>query len=290
MFENFAKKLIDTSGATINLMKGGQGYPLLLLHGYPQTHVMWHKIAPNLAKNFTVVIPDLRGYGDSSKPEGGTNHINYSKRAMAQDQVEVMFKLGYEEFCVIGHDRGGRVAHRMALDYPNRVKKLAVLDIVPTYKMYATTNKEFATVYYHWFFLIQPYDFPETLIGSNPEYWVRKALETWSRNNMSAFSPAVVAEYIRCFSNPKTIYATCEDYRAAATIDLVHDEADINQKVTSPLLALWGGKGFVGRNYNVLEIWRERAVNVGGKALPCAHFPAEEVPEETYQALIEFLV
>ncbi|MFB2981038.1 alpha/beta fold hydrolase [Microseira sp. BLCC-F43] len=290
MFDNFEKSLIDTSGATINLVKGGKGFPLLLLHGYPQTHLMWHKIAPLLARDFTIIVPDLRGYGDSSKPEGGTNHINYSKRAMAQDQVEVMSKLGYEEFYLVGHDRGGRVAHRMALDHPNRVKKLAVLDIVPTYKMYATTNKEFATAYYHWFFLIQPYDLPETLIGSNPEYWLSKALEAWSRNNLSAFPPEILGEYLRCFSNPETIHATCEDYRAAATIDLIHDEADMNQKIACPLLALWGGKGFVGRSYDVQESWRERASNVRGKALPCAHFPAEEVPEETYQALYEFLV
>ena len=290
MFDNFEKSLINTSGATINLVKGGEGFPLLLLHGYPQTHLMWHKIAPLLARDFTVVLPDLRGYGDSSKPEGGTDHINYSKRAMAQDQVEVISKLGYEEFYLVGHDRGGRVAHRMALDHPQRVKKLALLDIVPTYKMYATTNKEFATAYYHWFFLIQPYNLPETLIGSNPEYWVRKALQQWSGNNLAAFPPEVMAEYLRCFSNPETIYATCEDYRAAATIDLVHDEADMNQKITCPLLALWGAKGFVGRSYDVLETWRERASNVSGKALSCAHFPAEEVPEETYQALNEFLV
>lgn len=290
MFDNFEKSLIDTSGATINLVKGGQGFPLLLLHGYPQTHLMWHKIAPFLAKNFTVIAADLRGYGDSSKPEGGKDHINYSKRAIAQDQVEVMSKLGYEEFYLVGHDRGGRVAHRMALDHPNRVKKLAVLDIVPTYEMYATTNKEFATAYYHWFFLIQPYDLPETLIGSNPEYWVRKALGQWSGNNLSAFPPEILAEYVRCFSSPETIHATCEDYRAAATIDLVHDEADMNNKITCPLLALWGEKSIVGRNYEVVETWRERAINVQGKALPCAHFPAEEVPEETYKALYEFLV
>lgn len=290
MFNNFEKAAINTRGATINLVKGGEGFPLLLLHGYPQTHLMWHKIAPFLAKDFTIIMPDLRGYGDSSKPEGGTDHINYSKRAMGQDQVEIMSTLGYEEFYLVGHDRGARVAHRMALDYPNRVKKLAVLDIVPTYKMYATTNQEFATAYYHWFFLIQPYDLPETLIGSNPEYWVRKALEAWSRNNLSAFPPEILGEYVRCFSNPETIYATCEDYRAAATIDLLHDEADMNQKIACPVLALWGGKGFVGRSYDVLESWRERASKVSGKALPCAHFPAEEVPEATYKALYDFLV
>jgi haloacetate dehalogenase len=250
---------------------------------------MWHKIAPRLAEDFTVVAPDLRGYGDSSKPEDGPDHYNYSKRAMAQDLAEVMDKLGYQEFFVAGHDRGGRVAHRMALDHPQRVKKLAVLDIAPTYKMYMSTDKAFATAYYHWFFLIQPYDLPERLIGSQPEYYLRRCLASWSADP-AAFAPEAVAEYIRCFSNPATIHASCEDYRAASTIDLQHDEADMDQKVACPLLALWSERGVVGRRYNVLETWRERANDVRGKALPGGHFLPEEAPEETYEALREFLV
>lgn len=288
LFPNFEQTTIDTSGATINLVKGGNGFPLLLLHGYPQTHTMWHNIAPHLAKNFTVVATDLRGYGDSSKPDGGLNHINYSKRAMAQDQVEVMLQLGYEEFYVVGHDRGARVSHRMALDHPHRVKKLILLDIAPTYKMYATTDQEFATVYYHWFFLIQPYDLPETLIGTNPEYYLRKCLERWGKD-FSAFSAEALAEYIRCFSDPSVIHATCEDYRAAATIDLEHDQLDMEQKITCPILVLWGGKGIIGRKYEVLEAWRERGNDVRGYALPCGHFLPEEAPEETYQAIYQFL-
>ena len=289
MFETFEQTQINTSGASIHLVKGGNGFPLLLLHGYPETHLMWHKIAPRLAQEFTVVVPDLRGYGDSSKPKGDPDHYNYSKRAMAQDMVEVMSRLGFEEFFVVGHDRGARVGHRMALDHAQRVKKLAVLDIAPTYKMYMTADKTFATVYYHWFFLIQPYDLPERLIGSQPEYYLRSCLTRWSAD-AAAFPPEVVKEYVRCFSDPATIHATCEDYRAAATIDLLHDEADMNQKVICPLLALWSEKGFVGHKYDVLETWRERASNVRGGALPGGHFIPEESPEETYRALREFLV
>jgi haloacetate dehalogenase len=288
MFENFEQQTIETSGATINLVKGGQGYPLLLMHGYPQTHVIWHKVAPRLAEKFSLVIPDLRGYGDSSKPEGGPDHINYSKRAMALDQVEVMTQLGYDEFFVVGHDRGARAGHRMALDHPAKVKKLAVLDIAPTYKMYTTTDMEFATAYYHWFFLIQPYDFPERLIGSDPEYYIRTKLGRWSADP-TVFTPEVMAEYIRCFSNPATIHATCEDYRAAASIDLRHDEADMDQKVQCPLLALWGSKGVVARKYDVLATWRERAENVSGHAIPCGHHLPEELPGETLEALLAFL-
>ena len=288
MFAQFQRLQLTTSSATINLLKGGNGYPILLLHGYPQTHVMWHKVAPHLAQDFTVVVSDLRGYGDSSKPEAEADHASYAKRVMAQDQVEVMQQLGYPEFYVVGHDRGARVAHRMALDYPQRIKKLAVLDIVPTYELYATTDQEFATAYYHWFFLIQPHPLPETLIGANSEYFLRTCLERWSKN-FSAFTPEALAEYIRCFSQPETIHATCEDYRAAASIDLVHDQADLNQKIMCPLLILWGSQGIIGRKYNVLEMWRTRAKNVIGEAIASGHFLPEEAPEATYQALYKFL-
>jgi haloacetate dehalogenase len=288
MFETFKQTQINTSGASIHLVKGGNGFPLLLLHGYPETHLMWHKIAPRLAQDFTVVVPDLRGYGDSSKPKSDPEHYNYSKRAMAQDMVEVMSQLGHDEFFVVGHDRGARVGHRLALDHARRVRKLAVLDIAPTYKMYMTADKAFATTYYHWFFLIQPYDLPERLIGSQPEFYLRSCLARWS-SDAAAFTPESVEEYVRCFSNPATIRATCEDYRASATIDLLHDEADISQKVMCPLLALWSEKGFVGHKYDVLETWRERANNVQGGALPGGHFIPEEAPDETYRALREFL-
>lgn len=287
MFEGFDRRRVTAAGAEINLVIGGNGPPLLLLHGYPQTHVLWHKIAPRLAEDFAVVAPDLRGYGDSSKPASDPRHETYSKRATAQDLVEVMATLGFDAFFVAGHDRGGRVGHRMALDHPARVRKLAVLDIVPTYKIFAEADKAMATAYYHWFFLIQPDGLPERLIGNDPEYYLRHKLAHWGRDE-SAFTPEAVAEYVRCFSDPATIHASCEDYRAAAGIDLEHDEADMDKKVTCPLLALWGGKGFVNRHYDVLAAWRERAADVRGQAIDCGHFLPEEKPNETYAALAAF--
>lgn len=289
MFADFEAFNLKTSGAEINGVKKGNGPPLLLLHGYPQTHVIWHKIAPALAERFTVIATDLRGYGDSSKPEGGKNHEGYAKRVMARDQVEVMKQLGFEYFYVAGHDRGGRVAHRMALDYPGQVAKLAVLDIAPTYTMYTQTDFEFARAYYHWFFLIQPYDIPERLIGADAEYWMRSKLGQWGRDP-KAITPQAFAEYLRCFGNPAVIHASCEDYRASAGIDLEHDEADLDHHLTCPLLALWGEKGFVGRKYDVIKTWQERAIDVQGYGIPCGHYLPEEAPEITLDALIKFFV
>jgi haloacetate dehalogenase len=288
MFEGFERVQIKTTGAAINVLKGGKGQPVLLLHGYPQTHVMWHKIAPRLAQDFSLVLPDLRGYGDSSKPPEGENHFGYSKRATAQDQVEVMEQLGFKQFAVVGHDRGGRVAHRMALDHADRVTKLAVLDIAPTHKLYSNVSKAFATFYYHWFFLIQPAPIPETLIGNSAEFYLNSLLGI-GRLKPHAITSEAFAEYLRCFRDPATIHATCEDYRAAASIDLEHDEADMSRKVTCPTLALWGEKGVMHRMYDVVAVWRERAVNVSGKPLPCGHFLAEEAPEETLTELQHFL-
>ena len=289
MFEDFERREIQTSGTTINLMKGGDGPPLLLLHGYPQTHLMWHKIASRLAQDFTVVAPDLRGYGDSGKPQGDPEHLNYAKRSMAQDQVEVMQQLGFESFLLVGHDRGARVSHRLTKDHPQRVRKLAVLDIIPTHRMFQIVNKEMATSTYHWFFLIQPYDFPEKMIGAAPEYFVRRGFER-AKNADEIFPPEVVAEYVRCFRDPATIHGTCEDYRAGASIDLVHDEADFDEKVGCPLFVLWSATGYVGRTEDVLQVWRNYAADVRGHSLPCGHFLAEEMPDETYSALKTFLL
>ena len=289
MFEGFEQTRIQTGGAAINLVYGGQGPPVLLFHGYPQTHVMWHRIAPALAERFTVVVPDLRGYGDSSKPPAGDDHSGYSKRALAADGVEVMEALGFGRFAVVGHDRGARVGHRMALDYPERVTKLAALDIVPTHKVFATVDKDLAIAYYHWFFLSQPYDLPETLIGADPIYYLHKKLGQWG-TGLEKFDPEALAEYERCFSDPATIHASCEDYRAAATIDLVHDETDFgNHKISCPLLLLWGGKAAMEKLYDVPETWRDYAGDIRGRPVDAGHFLAEEKPEEVQEELVTFL-
>jgi haloacetate dehalogenase len=287
MFEGFAKERIQTSGAIIQARRGGSGPPLLLLHGYPQTHVMWHAVAPRLAEEFTVVAADLRGYGDSSKPPGDPEHARYSKREMAEDQVELMQKLGFDSFLVAGHDRGGRVAHRMALDHPKRVRKLAVLDIVPTRKMFASFDQYLATVYFHWFFLIQPAPFPERLLGAEAEYFIRSRFAGLSSGGKPLAEEAI-AEYVRCFQDPAAIHGSCEDYRAAATIDLVHDEADLAKRIACPLLVLWGGKGRIAQKFDVLDTWRDRANDLRGRALPCGHYLPEEAPEETLAELRAF--
>lgn len=287
MFEGFESFSLPANGTTIHGVRAGSGPPLLLLHGYPQTHVIWHKIAPALAQKFTVTVTDLRGYGDSGKPDGGPAHEHYSKRVMAADQAAVMQQLGFEQFDVAGHDRGGRVAHRMALDHPERVRRIAVLDIAPTYTMYMTTDMEFARAYYHWFFLIQPFDVPERLIGADVDYWMRSKLAQWGRDE-AAITPEAFAEYVRCYRDPAAIHASCEDYRASAGVDLTHDEADLGRKITAPLLVLWGEKGFVGRKYDLVAVWREWAEDVRGQGLPCGHYLPEEAPEETLQALLAF--
>ena len=285
LFPGFESREIETSGATIHTLRGGSGPPLLLLHGYPQTHAEWHKITPELAKHFTVVLTDLRGYGDSSKPPDGENHAGYSKRAMALDQIEVMRALGYERFAVAGHDRGARVAWRMCVEHPERITRAAVMDIVPL--PYSMVTREFATQYFHWFFLIQPAPFPETLIGNNAEFYLRSRFLR-PTGGTNAFTPEAMTEYLRCFKDPAAIHATCEDYRAGATIDIEHAAQDGAKRVTCPLLVLWGERGTVGRLYDVMKIWREHAVNVTGKSFPAGHFLPEEVPSETLEALLSF--
>jgi haloacetate dehalogenase len=285
-FPGFEPFRIETSGATINGVKGGKGPPVLLLHGWPQTLAEWHVVAPLLAKDFTVIATDLRGYGDSSKPADGTNHSGYSKREMARDQVEVMEKLGHTRFALVGHDRGGRVAHRLTIDHAEHVTRLAVLDIVPTLKVYSSVTKQLATAYYHWFFLIQPAPFPETLINSNAEFFLRRMFGGMIGKTMPQ---EIYEEYLRAFKNPATIHAMCEDYRAAAGIDLEHDEADLANKIKCPVLTLWGAKGAMHSLFDVMATWRERATNVSGKAVPGGHWLPEEIPQEIYQELRTFL-
>lgn len=288
LFREFESRRLRVNDTEIFLRRGGSGPPLLLLHGYPQTHAMWQPVASRLAERFTVVCPDLRGYGDSGKPPSDEDHAPYSKRVMAADQVAVMEVLGFRHFQVVGHDRGARVAHRMALDHPDAVEWLAVLDIVPTRDVFESADQHLATAYYHWFFLIQSHGLPEHMIGLDPEFYLRDKLHRWSRVP-DAFNEEAVQEYLRCFRDPATIHATCEDYRAAATIDLAHDRADEERRVECPLLALWGSEGVVGQMYDVPGVWRRRARDVTGHALPCGHFVVEEAPDGTLAALERFL-
>ncbi len=285
---SFRAQTVATSQVPIHVRVAGTGPALLLLHGFPQTGAMWHRVAPALAKDHTVVVADLRGYGASGKPSGKPGGELYSKRVMAQDMVEVMEALGFATFTVVGHDRGGRVAHRMGLDHPGRVEKMAVLDIIPTLQVFRSADETMARAYYHWFMLSQPYDLPERLVGADPEFYLRWCLRAWS-TDFGAFSQAALEEYVAAFSDPATVHAACEDYRAGAGIDREHDEADLDLKLTCPVLVLWGEHGFVGKAYDVLGEWRKRADDVRGEALPSAHFLPEEAPRETCLALRRFL-
>ena len=292
MLEGFERHDVSVDGTRIHAAVGGDGPPVLLLHGYPQTHLMWHRVAPALAARHTVVLADLRGYGDSSRPASEPDHASYAKRAMAADQVGLMRHLGFESFAVVGHDRGGRVAHRMCLDHPETVSRVALLDIVPTRHVLGHVDRALAHAYHHWFFLAQEPDLPERLIGGAPDHWLYRKLAQWSAApGIEAFAPEAVEEYVRCFSDPEVIRASCEDYRAGASIDLEHDEVDAaaGRRVGCPLLVLWGAKGFVGKAYDVVGVWRDYATDVRGQALDCGHFPAEEEPDATLLALTDFL-
>jgi haloacetate dehalogenase len=274
MLPGFQRHEIKTSGARIVTVCGGKGPPVLLMHGNPFNHLSWLKVAPRLASEFTVVATDLRGYGDSEKPPGGKDHSDYSFRAMAQDQVEVMAALGFDRYYAAGHDRGARVLHRMCLDHPQKISRAAIIDIIPQHYLYNNISKTWATFSWHWFFNIQPYDLPERMMGADPDWFIKKKLAK-TEQGLSFFDPAALKDFMRCFRNPETIHAICEDYRAGAGIDLEMDELDFQagRKVECPVLLLWGATGGVGR---------------GAKALPSGHYVNEEAPEETYLELRGF--
>lgn len=292
LFPGFEELKVKTRGAEIYVRKGGSGPALFLLHGFPQTHACWHRIATNLAKHFTVFLPDLRGYGRSSCPPSDSDHFVYSKRAMAQDIIEVADHFGISDFALSGHDRGGRVAYRLAFDHPGRVNKLALLDIVPTYEVWDGLDVDLAMSIYHWLFLAQPFPFPENLIKSSGNGYIDHTLASWTDgNNLSVFDPAALEDYRRYFSNPEYIHANCEDYRAGQTYDYKADEKDLaaGNKISCPVLILWGENGIAEDSGPPLEIWKKWAEDVQGRAFKCGHFLAEEVPDETQQALLAFL-
>jgi len=292
LFPQFRSLQVEVApSVTINTITGGSGTPLLLLHGHPQTHAIWHKVAPRLAEHFTVVACDLRGYGDSGKPQGDPDHANYSKRTMAQDALAVMRALGVEKFKVLAHDRGARVAHRLALDHPQAVERLVLLDIAPTLAMYEQTSEAFARAYWHWFFLIQPAPLPERLIEADPGAYVRDVMGKRSAG-LAPFDPRALAEYQRCLALPGAAHGICEDYRAAAGIDLEHDRVDreAGRKLAMPLLALWGEQGVVGRCFDPLREWQLVADDVQGGALPCGHYIAEEAPDALLARVLPFLM
>jgi haloacetate dehalogenase len=290
LFPGFERALVRANGVDINARVGPrrEGLALLMLHGYPQTHAIWHKVAPRLAQRFNVVVSDLRGYGDSGKPPGSPNHDNYSKRQMAKDQVELMKSLGHERFLLVGHDRGARVAHRLAVDHPQCVAKVVVLDIAPTLAMYEQTSEAFARAYWHWFFLILPAHLPEKMIGADARLYLRRKMGEGAAG-LTPFAPEAWKEYERCFT-PGVIHASCEDYRAAAGIDLEHDRADrdAGRKVRAPLLALWGAHGIIGRLFRPLDEWRRVADDVRGMALAAGHYLPEEVPDLVGEQLESF--
>lgn len=289
MFRNFVSKTCSLPDADIFYRIGGQGPPLLLLHGHPQTHMIWHKVADELGQHFTLIAADLRGYGDSSRPTTDENHLPYSKRVMAEDLVGLMTSLGHEQFGVLAHDRGARVAHRMAVDHAGRISRMMLLDIAPTLAMYENTNEFFARAYWHWFFLIRPKPLPERLIEADPDGYLDGIMGVRS-DGMKHFSEEALGEYRRCIRIPGTAESFCEDYRASASIDLEHDREDVRNgvKVECPIRVLWGEEGAVGTCFDVLDEWRKVATNVDGAALPSGHYIPEEVPDLLLEQALDF--
>ena len=291
LFPGFVQDVALGDDVPISYAVGGSGPPLLLLHGHPQTHVIWHRVAPVLAEHFTVIAPDLRGYGDSGKPPGDADHGNYSKRVMARDMLLVMRSLGFDRFDVLAHDRGARVGHRLAGDHPDAVQRLVMLDIAPTLAMYEQTTEAFARAYWHWFLLIQPSPIPERLIEADPAAYVTDLMGGRS-SGLAPFDPRALAEYQRCLAEPGAAHSLCEDYRASATIDLEHDRADrdAGRKLTRPVLVLWGEKGVIERCFHPLDEWRRVADDVRGRSLPCGHYVPEEAPEQLVAEVLGFLM
>jgi haloacetate dehalogenase len=287
MFPGFERRYVATNGVRLHTVMGGEGPPLLLLHGYPQTHAMWHAVAPVLARHFTVVCPDLRGYGDSSKVQGSDSHVEYSKRTMAADMIGLMSALGFDHFAVAGHDRGGRVTHRLCLDHPDAVTRAAVLDIIPTHTMFATLNRQTGLDYYHWLFLAQPAPLPEKMIGADPDFYLDWTLGAWG-TGLDTYDPEALAEYRRCFEEPLTIHAMCEDYRAAATIDLDHDAADLEARITCPLLVGWGTEGLMAKRYDFVAEWSRKALDVSPAPIEAGHFLVDEAPAAVAEVLDTF--
>jgi len=289
MFSHFDVQTVERDGVRLHTRAGGEGSPLLLLHGHPQSMAMWHKVLPALAARHRVVLMDLRGYGDSSRPAADAQHVNHSKRDMALDALAVMRAHGFERFDVLAHDRGARVAHRLAADHPQAVQRLMLLDIAPTLAMYENTSEAFARAYWHWFALIQPAPLPEALIDSDPSRYVRSVMGG-RHAGLAPFTPEALAEYERCAAIAGTGTSICEDYRASAGIDLEHDRADVaaGRRLAQPLRVLWGEHGAVGRCFDVLALWRERATQVTGQALPCGHYLAEELPEQVAAQALNF--
>jgi haloacetate dehalogenase len=291
LFPGYEFKFIETSAGKIFARIGGSGPPLLLLHGYPQSSVMWHLLAPLIDKHFQLVIADLPGYGQSDAPGSGEGHAPYDKRSMANAMVELMEKLGHRQFALAGHDRGGRVGYRLALDHPDRVTKLCTLDIVPTYEMWHRLTPASAMKIFHWTFLAQPFPLPENMIGPMAAEYLEWKISAWNgEHNLSVFDPRALEHYRAAFTQPARLHASCEDYRAGATTDLANDEADrkANQKIQCPLLALWGESGIPSKGTNPLEIWKNWAVNVSGGPIKSGHFLAEENPADTAKAMLGF--
>jgi haloacetate dehalogenase len=289
VFEDFDRRAINVGGIDIACVVGGSGPPALLLHGFPQNLAMWAQVAPILGARYTVVCADLRGYGDSAKPRCLPDRSNYSFRAFADDQIGLMRHLGFNSFHVIGHDRGGRTAHRMALDHPAAVKSLTMMDIVPTYTMFMETNRKVAGAYWHWYFLSQPEPFPERLIGNDPDFFYETCLVGWGATKLADFDPEMLAEYRRSWRDPEMIHGSCSDYRAAASIDLEHDAADIDRRIDCPALVLWGSNGTMHKCFDIGAAWTKRCSNVTTETVPGGHFFVDQLPEETARILSEFL-